>query len=154
MKKIILTGFCSCLALLSFSQQNTTASGGTAIGTGGTVTYSVGQIDYSNSTGSNGSISQGVQQPFEFYELGIKETAFAQVNLYPNPTNEFIILQFENFTNGLVYSLYDANGKIVAEGIIETTETQIDMRAFTRGNYNLAIQNASNAIQTIKIIKN
>ena len=154
MKKIILTGFCSCLTLLSFSQQNTTASGGNATGTGGTVSYSIGQIDYTNSTGSNGSVSQGVQQPFEFYELGITETAFAQVNLYPNPTNEFIILQFENFTNGLVYSLYDANGKIVAEGPIEALETHIDMREFARGNYNLAIQNASNAVQTIKIIKN
>lgn len=154
MKKIILTSCCACLTLLSFSQQNVTSSGGDATGTGGSVSYSVGQIDYINSTGSNGTANQGVQQPFEFFELGIKEAAFVDVKLFPNPTNEFIILQFENFTNDLSYSLYDVNGKIVAEGIVEAKETQIDMRAFARGQYNLAIQNASDAIQSIKIIKN
>lgn len=154
MKKIIITSSFTCLTLLSFSQQNITASGGNAIGTGGTVSYSVGQVDYINSAGSNGTVNQGVQQPYEFYELGIKEVTFVDVKLFPNPTNEFIILQFENFTNNLSYALYDVNGKIIAEGIVESKETQIDMRAFATGQYNLAIQNPSNAIQSIKIIKN
>ncbi|MFT6282919.1 MAG: hypothetical protein ACJA0U_003057, partial [Salibacteraceae bacterium] len=112
------------------------------------------QIDYNNSQGSNGSINQGVQQPYEFYELGIKEAFFVNVSLFPNPTNEFIILQFESFTNDLSYALYDLKGKIVVQGIVETVETQIDMRALATGHYNLVIKNATNNIQSIKIIKN
>ena len=49
MKKIATTGFFACFSMLSFSQQNTVSSGGEAIGSGGTVSYSVGQIDYTNS---------------------------------------------------------------------------------------------------------
>lgn len=154
MKKIAATGFFTCLTLLCFSQQNTVSTGGEATGSGGTVSYSVGQVDYSSSQGSNGSINQGVQQPYEFYELGIKEAFFVTVSLFPNPTNEFIILQFENFTNDFSYALYDMNGKIVVEGIVESIETQIDMRTFAPGQYNLAIKNATNNIQSIKIIKN
>jgi hypothetical protein len=154
MKKIAITGFFACFGLISFSQQNTVSTGGEATGTGGTVSYSIGQIDYNNSQGSNGSINQGVQQPYEFYELGIKEAFFVNVSLFPNPTNEFIILQFESFTNDLSYALYDLNGKIVVQGIVETVETQIDMRALATGQYNLAIKNATNNIQSIKIIKN
>ncbi|NRA12926.1 MAG: T9SS type A sorting domain-containing protein [Crocinitomicaceae bacterium] len=154
MKKIATTGFFACLSMLSFSQQNTVSSGGEAIGSGGTVSYSVGQIDYTNSQGTNGSINQGVQQPYEFYELGIKEAQFIDVLLFPNPTNEFIILQFENFTSDLSYSLYDLNGKIVVEGIVEASETQIDMRTFAKGQYNLTIRNSTNNIQSIKIVKN
>ncbi len=154
MKKIAATGFFTCLTLLSFSQQNTVSTGGEASGSGGTVSYSVGQIDYTNSLGSNGSVNQGVQQPYEFYELGIKEAYFVNVSLFPNPSNEYIILQFENLTNDLSYALYDLNGKIVVEGIVEAIETQIDMRTFATGQYNLAIKNATNNIQSIKIIKN
>ncbi|MFT6500035.1 MAG: hypothetical protein ACJASQ_000142 [Crocinitomicaceae bacterium] len=154
MNKTLLTAICSCFSLISLAQQNSVSSGGEASGTGGTVSYSVGQIDYNNSQGSNGSINQGVQQPYEFYELGIKEAFFVNVSLFPNPTNEFIILQFESFTNDLSYALYDLNGKIVVRGIVETAETQIDMRALATGQYNLAIKNATNNIQSIKIIKN
>ena len=154
MKKIAATGFLACITMLSFSQQNTVTTGGEAAGSGGIVSYSVGQVDYINSQGSNGSINQGVQQPYEFYELGIKEAYFVNVSLFPNPTNEYIILQFENLTNDLSYTLYDLHGKIVVEGIVEALETQIDMRAFARGQYNLAIKNATNNIQSIKIIKN
>jgi hypothetical protein len=45
-------------------------------------------------------------------------------------------------------------GKIVVQGIVETVETQIDMRALATGHYNLVIKNATNNIQSIKIIKN
>lgn len=154
MNKIILTGFCACFSLLSLAQQNTVSSGGDATGSGGSVSYSVGQIDYINSTGSNGSVNQGVQQPFEFFKVDLEEASFVDVNLYPNPTNEFIILQLENFTNDLSFTLYDVNGKLVAEGIVEASETQIDMRSFARGQYHLAIKNTANDIQSIKIIKN
>jgi len=41
------------------------ASGGNATGTGGTVSYSVGQVFYTINTGTTGFIVQGVQQPFE-----------------------------------------------------------------------------------------
>jgi len=154
MNKIILAGFCACFSLISLAQKNTVSSGGDATGSGGSASYSVGQIDYINSTGSNGSVNQGVQQPYEFFKVGLSEASLMNVNLYPNPTNEFIILQLEDFTNDISYTLYDGNGKLVAEGNIEADKTQIDMRNFARGQYHLSIKNATNDIQSIKIIKN
>lgn len=155
MKKYTLACTFLCASLLVFSQQNTVSSGGDASGSGGTVSYSIGQIDYTHQQGTTGSINQGVQQPFEFYpHVGMDENSFVEVTLFPNPTNEFIILKFENFTNDLSYSLYDMNGKIVSSGNVESSETQIDMRAFAKGHYNLAIKNQANDIQSIKIIKN
>lgn len=51
------------------AQQATTATGGNASGSGGPVAYSVGQVVYTTNTSSNGSVAQGVQQP---YEISIK----------------------------------------------------------------------------------
>jgi hypothetical protein len=44
-----------------YSQNSTLSSGGQATGTGGSVSYSVGQIAYSSLSGTNGSLIQGVQ---------------------------------------------------------------------------------------------
>ncbi len=47
------------------AQESIVASGGDASGSGGSSSYSVGQVFYSNYTGSNGSEAQGVQQADE-----------------------------------------------------------------------------------------
>ena len=47
------------------AQTSVNATGTNASGSGGTVSYSVGQVVYTNNTGTNGSVAQGVQQAFE-----------------------------------------------------------------------------------------
>lgn len=153
MKKFILTSSFAFISVFGLTQHNTVSAGGNASGTGGTVSYSVGQIDYSNQQGTTGSINQGVQQPFEFYLLEIKEGLSVNASLYPNPTNEFIILQIENYNNNFDYKLFDMNGKVLTTHRIESAETHIDMRSYTSGEYLLTIDNQLETIQTIKILK-
>ena len=52
-----LLGF--CLAIVQ-GQQTIPATGGNASGSGGSVSYSVGQILYSTFSGTNGTVVQGV----------------------------------------------------------------------------------------------
>jgi len=47
------------------AQESVNATGGNASGSGGSASYSVGQVAYQTHTGTNGSVSEGVQQPFE-----------------------------------------------------------------------------------------
>lgn len=63
MKTTTLVACLLCVAQLMNSQESLNASGSEATGTGGTVSYSVGQVFYSTQTGSNGTLSEGVQQP-------------------------------------------------------------------------------------------
>ena len=68
MKKTILFLGCCLLGWGStqlFAQQGFVAAGGEATGTGGTVSYSVGQVDYFTATGATGVLTLGLQQPFE-----------------------------------------------------------------------------------------
>jgi Secretion system C-terminal sorting domain len=63
MKKLLLI---STLMLIGYAkvhaQQSTVAAGGEASGSGGTMSYSAGQVLYTTNFGSNGSAIQGVQQ--------------------------------------------------------------------------------------------
>ncbi len=46
------------------AQEATLASGGNATGSGGSVSYSVGQVVYTTNIGTTGSVAQGVQQAY------------------------------------------------------------------------------------------
>ena len=148
--------------LLSFSvnaqtsHQVLSATGGDATGSGGTVAFSVGQIVYTTSTGTTGSVAQGVEQAYEISSVGIKETALnISLSVFPNPTSDFLTLKVQDYNNeALSYNLLDEQGKLVLNEQITTQDTQIAMSTLARGSYFINIVQANKKIQTFKIIKN
>lgn len=153
MNRILLSAGACLFSLSLAAQQNTVATGGDATGTGGSVSFTVGQIDYVSPTGTDGNLNEGVQQPYEFFkDVGIA-TLDWDVQLYPNPTNEFIVLEVEQLAEDLNYVLVDAKGSIVAEGAVTTTETMIEMRQFATGSYMLQLTQHEQIISSTKIIK-
>ncbi|NVK63035.1 MAG: T9SS type A sorting domain-containing protein [Flavobacteriales bacterium] len=154
MTKITLSLIFGCLSLLGFSQQSTVSTGGNATGTGGSVSYSVGQIDYTNHQSANGSSNQGVQQPYEFYLVKIDEVNSIELSIYPNPTTDFLILELDQVHTDFEYVLTDMNGKMVDNHPIESAKTEIDMRTYSSGAYHLTLKNKTTTLQTINIIKN
>jgi cyanophycinase-like exopeptidase len=67
-----------------------------------------------------------------------------KIKLYPNPSNEFIIID-HNFLPDALIQLYDISGKL----ILTTRLNTIDVSALQKGIYFIKIEN-----QTIKFIKN
>ena len=101
------------IAGIAQAQESTNTSGGEATGSGGSVSYSVGQVVYTTNTGSSGNVAQGVKHAYEINVVGIidKQLNIA-LNAYPNPTTDVLTLQISNYNNEkLMYQLYDLNGK-------------------------------------------
>ena len=73
LNKLKLTFLLLTFSLTTQAQQATTATGGDASGSGGTIAYSVGQEDYIGSSGATGSVSQGIEQAFEIFLLSTNE---------------------------------------------------------------------------------
>ena len=149
--------------LLSFAltgikaQQSAGAAGGVVTGSGGTASYSVGQVSYINITNANGYINEGAQQPYEFFTVGIKENNNISLSysVYPNPTASTVNLKIENESlENLSFQLYDISGKLLINQKITTNETAIQMGSFASANYFLKVTDKDRIIQTIKIIKN
>ena len=89
------------------AQESTIASGGEATGASGAVSYSLGQVVYTTNTGSNGSIAQGVQQPYIISTTGLNETTIhLEMSIYPNPTTNYLTLKVD-LTKNLSYQLFD-----------------------------------------------
>ena len=139
------------------AQQSTLSSGGNTTGGGGSISYSIGQIDYVMATGSTGSASQGLQQPFEISTLSAEE--FTQISLqmrvYPNPTTSYVNLMIENYDfQDLNFQLFDLAGKQIINQKITSSETKIDLDNLSKNVYLLQVMNQIGTIKTFKIIKN
>jgi hypothetical protein len=152
------------LLLLSFcyfslnGQQSISATGGNATGSGGTVTYTVGQVAWNMYSGTSGSILQGVQQPYEISVVtAVENTAdiFPECTLYPNPTHGNIKLIVKSFSGrNLRFQLYDLNGVIIRDSKIESDVTEISLQDKSSSVYFLKVTGNKREIKVFKIIKN
>jgi len=125
------------------------------------VSYTVGQVVYTTNTGTNGSVAQGVQQPFEISVVtGIEEAKgiTLQCSAYPNPTTDFLTLKVDASTSlsiqSMEYQLFDINGKLLENKKVEDDETSIVMSNLVPATYFLKIIQNNKEIKTFKIIKN
>ncbi|MEX2483568.1 MAG: T9SS type A sorting domain-containing protein [Brumimicrobium sp.] len=156
MKIIFLTVF-AFLALQLQAQEATVSSGGDLNGSGGSVSYTIGQVSYNYYSGSNGNITEGVQQIEIEPTSSLEENQFdIDFNIYPNPASDHIIIETGSL-KGLSkasYNMYDSEGKIVNEGEVSTATTLIDISEFPKSSYYLKIIVDDQIIESFKIIKN
>lgn len=138
--------------------QNINGGGGDANGAGGTVSYSAGQAFYTDASGSSGSISAGVQQPYEISVVtAIEDTEDIRlaIEAFPNPTNSLLLLRISgNRTEPMSYQLYDLFGKLLQNERIVDTATPIDMNSLAKATYLLRVISGHKEFKTFKIIKN
>ena len=139
------------------AQESTNAAGGDATGSGGTVAYSVGQVVYTTNTDASGTLSQGVQQAYEIFTVGIKKPELnIALSVFPNPTFNNLTLQISDYNNEkLSYQLFDMQGKLLSNGQVAAEQTQINTKSLPSATYFIHVVNRDKEkVKTFKIIKN
>lgn len=159
MKKLFLVVVTTALSLTLFGQSAVVTSGGTANGTGGTVTYTIGQIADQKVAGGGQYIIEGVQQPFEIQTVGINNYPGITLSavVYPNPTVDKVMLSIRNFeipSYGLTVQLFDFNGRLVKTFTVNDLDTEIDFSQYAATTYQLRIVDQKTLLKTFKVVKN
>jgi hypothetical protein len=156
-KLILASCILSCGAITLKAQNGSVAAGGDATGSGGSVSYSIGQVDHITANGSGGTITQGLQQPYEIFIItGVeaKEINLA-ASVYPNPTAEQVTLSVKDIsTDGMRYVLSDVQGKLIKQDKLTGTETTISMVELSKATYLISVFNNNKEVKIFKIIKN
>ena len=147
---IVISGFGKFHA-----QQAIAATGLDATGSGGSSSYSVGQIDYS-AKGANNEITEGLQQPYEIVTLAVSDNGNVEKNisLYPNPVKDILFVDFnqEKFSNS-TYQLYDAQGKLIKNGNFSQKKNELNFSMLPASVYIIRIFSDNKMVKTFKIIK-
>lgn len=138
------------------AQNNTVSVGGEANGSGGSVSYSVGQIACASISASNGSLNQGVQHPYEILVItSINDIMIdLKAHIYPNPSNHQLILTIstEEFIS-LRYMLLNFQGNVLKTERIINSKTILDLSNLSSGSYILRVLSKNKEIKSFKVIK-
>lgn len=156
--KLAFIVFLLFYAGILIAQSSVNAGGGNAAGIGGKVSYSTGQLVYHTSIGANGSVAQGVQQPFEISVVSVVkeyQDKFILISVYPNPTAGYLQLSMEmEGINELTFQLYDIKGIVLHNANPAGYVTLLDMRHYPSGVYFIKVFSGNEPVKVFKIIKN
>lgn len=138
------------LQTMAFSQSSMSSSGGDISNADGSVAFSIGIPVYTYFDGDGGSITQGVQHTYNVEEdLSINENALILMKVYPNPSSDFITLEYGG---AFEYQVLDSKGALIIESGGEKI-TQIDMSNLAPATYYIMVTSKLKT-KTFKIIKN
>lgn len=137
------------------AQEAVPATGGSASGSNGNMSYSVGQVVYTAGSGTNGSVIQGVQQPYSISSAGIgEELENIRLTVFPNPATDVLNLSLEETEiTGYSYALYNQQGQLVRSSTISEAQTTIPVQDLKAANYVLNVTQGEEVVKSFKLIK-
>ncbi|MBK9149252.1 MAG: T9SS type A sorting domain-containing protein [Flavobacteriales bacterium] len=152
----LLLILCGALAGEAFGQRAVPASGGDAGGGGGSISYSVGQVDFTSMNSAGGTVSQGVQQAYEYLVLRVVDPQAPDqaVSVSPNPARDGITVESGHTVDGHSrYELLGADGSMLRTGRLAGSRTFIPMLDLPSAGYLLRIIRSNDGQNTFKILK-
>ncbi|HOU97999.1 MAG TPA: T9SS type A sorting domain-containing protein [Bacteroidales bacterium] len=155
--KYLLCVIFSAHVFVVFSQQAILTSGGDANQGSGSISYSVSQINCKTHSGIEGSVAEGVQQPYEISVIDNFESETIQMNIsvFPNPTVHILNLKIEDADfSDLNFKLFDLNGNQINGKKITSSDTQLNFSNLASSTYYLRIYHGERQVKAFKIIKN
>lgn len=143
----------------TFAQVSVHAAGTDAIGTGGSASFSVGQVMYTEFKGQTGSASGGVQQPYTITMVGnIDPQPDISLSVFPNPVqdNDFLVVNINaGFDPASLYTIdiSDLCGHRLIRQQLDEMSTAIPVGSFADGLYLLRVLRNGSTIRIFKVVK-
>lgn len=138
--------FCSFSFSQTIAPEVISSSGGFYTTTSAQLSFTFGEMIIETVSSSSNIITQGFQQP-EQENVGIEETKNKlQVNLYPNPSKEFLNIDLSEKEFEITLIIYDASGKIIMEQLIPHWQRKVtlNLNSFSSGYYILNLTSVDN----------
>ncbi len=140
------------------AQEAVPASGSNASGAGGTASYTIGQMEYTQNNSAAGSVSQGIQIPYEISVVTFispdQKTSLKCI-AYPNPTSGAVNLEIGHRDFGsLSYTLVNSQGKLLETKKVMGSETLISLSPYPEAVYFLNIFDHDKKVETFRIVHN
>jgi hypothetical protein len=136
-------------------QEVVATAGSTLSNINGSISFTIGESVANTLINGDKTVTQG------FHQTSISVSAMSElinpgfsISAFPNPTVDILTLSIgkEDITD-LQYLLIDIYGKILSQKHLESNETAISVKEFTKGIYILKIQEGQKELKTFKIIK-
>ena len=153
--KTTFTILISCLTISSvLAQSNIVTAGGDAASSSGSVSYSIGQIDFQYTSSADYSVSEGVQQTYSFdTALSIDDIQYDfQISIWPNPSADEMNIEYTtSYELPLSLTVTDVKGAVVASQSVTQGQYSFNVNTWAAGTYYVNL-NDGEAVSIIKPI--
>ena len=138
----------------SFGQNAVSTTGGHIKSSGGSTSFTVGQVAYVLKKGNGSYLNEGVQQVYTKKTTPIEELVYLkEVQLYPNPTQETMTLILSSKVDVQVrYTIMDYLGKEIRNGNIMSEKSEISLRDLPSGSYFISLK-SKKEVRIFKMVK-
>jgi hypothetical protein len=152
--KIVFLLFINLMSNTLKAQQNTISNGGDISGFGGSVAFSIGQIDYTTNTNGTIFTCEGVQKPYEFFECIENNNFPIDVSIFPNPGSDILNIRIENCcNNNLSFQIIDGLGRLIKNKTSITNQSIVNVTHLSSSVYFIKFYKDGNLIKTVKFLK-
>ena len=76
------------------------------------------------------------------FGVGVNELQDNQIHIYPNPVSDELNVKIETTLLSAPFKILNALGQEIIHGELSKLNTRIDVRALSKGSYNLLIGDA------------
>jgi hypothetical protein len=144
------------LGFAQLTMEKSSIDSGGGISSSGTIEMvsTIGEMAIQEATSSNFHISEGFINPDILNSLGVTTYGvLTQVSVYPNPTVDFVHIEFEN-SGTYEIVLTDLNGRQLFQQAKQASNFQVDLSKYEGAAYLLMVKNKTTRNYNIfKIIK-
>lgn len=151
MKKLLLFGAIA-LSLQLFGQEVVSTQGDSYTNTSGSIDFTIGEVVINTETDGTNDITQGFHQT-NWHFLGVENyTPSYEATIFPNPTSEVLNIKTSKFEK-VTFTLYDAQGKLILQGVLSAEQTPIHVSHLSPGSYSIVLNNGTQNLKTFKLMK-
>lgn len=152
MKKILLLALSGC-GSICFGQSVTPeviSTAGTSFTDGtNSIEWTLGEPATSTLEPGTTIVTQGFHQPTIIVTTVENAVLISNVSVFPNPTYDFLNIQFNSTQKNTIIELYSFEGKLIEKYIVNGQSTTLNMATYSPGNYFIKI----NGTETHRIVK-
>lgn len=155
MKTTVLLFIFVAAALLAPAQEVISSGGETQTAAGTEVSWTIGEPVTETVSAATIVLTQGFQQS-GLVVTAVSDPVSAEfdVQVFPNPTSEFVTIQLNTFKKVKDYGLFDETGRLLENKIILSEATKVDFKNRPAGTYFMKIQlHSGQPVQTFKIVR-
>ena len=117
--------------------------------------YTIGEVvtEFGEDTLNNVHLTQGFQQTL-LSIVSVEEYAeYIQINVFPNPAVDYLKVSIPVLKDDMQFALFDMQGKLIDQQIVNNKEFTIGFRNMSTGNYLLVFTNKDQRIKTLQVQK-
>lgn len=154
--KLILTILVMSFVYSLNCQVSINSSGKDISSPAGSISYSLGQIDFNSYNSQTGSVSLGVQHAYEIFVTNLSEIdKIISLQIFPNPVIDVLSLELSSIENKYFnYQIYNNEGKLLEASPILSVQTLIQFKEHKPSCYFLNVVSDDNKVlKSFKIVK-